>query len=61
MELALALAERGDRILLPDPYYPDYPSGIALAGADLGLVPLDPSAGWQPDFEIDALRRPRSS
>ena len=50
VELALALAEGGDRILLPDPYYPDYPSGIALAGADLGLVPLDPSAGWQPDF-----------
>ena len=23
---------RGDPILLPDPYYPDYPSGIALAG-----------------------------
>ena len=29
LELALALAESGDRILLPDPYYPDYPSGIA--------------------------------
>ena len=28
----LALAERGDTILLPDPYYPDYPSGVALAG-----------------------------
>ena len=27
VELALALAERGDTILLPDPYYPDYPSG----------------------------------
>jgi L-glutamine---4-(methylsulfanyl)-2-oxobutanoate aminotransferase len=51
VELALALAENDDRILLPDPYYPDYPSGIALAGARLGLVPLDPSAGWQPDFE----------
>ena len=50
VELALSLAERGDRILLPDPHYPDYPSGIALAGAGLGLVPLDPSAGWQPDF-----------
>ena len=33
VELALVLAERGDTILLPDPGYPDYPSGVALAGA----------------------------
>jgi L-glutamine---4-(methylsulfanyl)-2-oxobutanoate aminotransferase len=51
VELALCLAEHGDTILLPDPYYPDYPSGIALAGAELDLLPLDPSAGWQPDFD----------
>jgi L-glutamine---4-(methylsulfanyl)-2-oxobutanoate aminotransferase len=51
VELALALAERGQQILLPDPYYPDYPSGAALAGARLGFVPLDPAAGWAPDFE----------
>jgi L-glutamine---4-(methylsulfanyl)-2-oxobutanoate aminotransferase len=50
IELPLALAEKGDRVLLPDPYYPDYPSGIALAGADVGLVPLDPAAGWQPEL-----------
>ena len=48
---ALALAERGDTVLLPDPGYPDYPSGVALAGADLGLLPLDPAAGWAPDFD----------
>jgi aminotransferase len=51
IELALTLAQRGDRILLPDPYYPDYPSGIALAGAELGLVRLDPDAGSQPDLD----------
>ncbi|HEX4519569.1 MAG TPA: aminotransferase class I/II-fold pyridoxal phosphate-dependent enzyme [Gaiellaceae bacterium] len=51
VELALALAEEGDRILLPDPHYPDYTSGVALVGAELGLVPLDPAAGWQPDLE----------
>jgi aminotransferase len=51
MELAEALAGPGDTILLPDPYYPDYPSGVALAGARLGLVPLDPSAGWAPDLD----------
>src|SRR6185369_6690493 len=26
VELAMCLAQRGDRILLPDPHYPDYPS-----------------------------------
>jgi aminotransferase len=50
-ELALALGEGGQTILLPDPYYPDYPSGIALAGAETGLVPLDPVAGWQPALD----------
>ena len=49
-ELALVLAERGSTIVLPDPYYPDYPSGPALAGAQTGFVPLDRSAGWAPDF-----------
>jgi aminotransferase len=51
VELALALAERGDTILLPDPYYPDYPSGPAFAEAEIDLLPLNPSAGWTPDFE----------
>jgi aminotransferase len=51
VELALSLAQRGDTILLPDPYYPDYPSGPALAGAEIGLVPLDPAAGWKPDLD----------
>jgi len=35
---------------LPDPYYPDYPSGPALAGADIGLVPLH-APDWAPDLE----------
>ncbi len=51
VELALSLAQRGDTILLPDPYYPDYPSGAALAGAEIGLLPLDPAAGWAPGLE----------
>jgi aminotransferase len=51
VELAMVLAQRGDTILLPDPYYPDYPSGAALAGADLALLPLDSDAGWAPDLD----------
>jgi aminotransferase len=50
VELALVLAQRGDSILLPDPYYPDYLSGVALAGAELSLLPLDRDAGWAPDL-----------
>jgi aminotransferase len=51
VELALVTAERGSTILLPNPGYPDYPSGVALAGATLAYLPLDPAAGWSPGFE----------
>ena len=51
VELALVLAEAGRTVLLPDPGYPDYPSGAALAGAVHRALPLDPTAGWAPDFE----------
>jgi aminotransferase len=50
VELAEALAEMGQTIVLPDPWYPDYPSGIALGDAVLDEVPLDPDKGWSPDF-----------
>ncbi len=55
VELALVLAERGSGILLPDPGYPDYPSGVALAAARLAPLRLDPAAGWAPAFD-DASR-----
>lgn len=51
VELVLCVAERGDTVLLPDPYYPDYPSGVALAGAELGHLALDPGAGFAPRFD----------
>jgi L-glutamine---4-(methylsulfanyl)-2-oxobutanoate aminotransferase len=51
VELSLVLADDGDAVLLPDPYYPDYPSGPALAGAEIGYVRLDPGRGWAPDFD----------
>jgi aminotransferase len=50
VELALVLADEGQTVVLPDPYYPDYPSAPALAGARTGLLPLTPSHGWAPDF-----------
>ena len=51
VELVLCLAEGGDTVLLPDPYYPDYPSGVALAGARLDYVGLDPGRGYAPRFD----------
>jgi L-glutamine---4-(methylsulfanyl)-2-oxobutanoate aminotransferase len=51
VELALVTADRGSSILLPDPGYPDYPSGVALAGARLGRLELVADAGWSPDFD----------
>jgi L-glutamine---4-(methylsulfanyl)-2-oxobutanoate aminotransferase len=51
VELALVLVERGRTLLLPDPGYPDYPSGAALAAARHVPLPLDPAAGWAPDFD----------
>ena len=50
VELAIALADHGDTVLLPDPGYPDYPSGVALAGARLESLPLVEAGGWAPDF-----------
>jgi aminotransferase len=50
VELALCLAGRGEAIVLPDPGYPDYASGVALAGARELRVSLDPDAAFAPDL-----------
>jgi aminotransferase len=52
VEVALAVAERGDRIALPDPGYPDYHSAVALAHARRLALPLDDRG--RPEW--DALR-----
>jgi len=51
VELAIVLAERGSRVLLPDPGYPDYPSGVALAAARLEPLRLEPDRGWAPQWD----------
>jgi len=49
VELALVLAGRGTRILLPDPGYPDYNSAVALAGAERVALPL--AADGRPEWD----------
>lgn len=48
--LPLAVMDAGDIALMPDPYYPVYPSAVALAGGECYTMPLDPARGWLPDF-----------
>jgi aminotransferase len=51
VELALCLAEEDETILVADPGYPDYRSGVALADARHAPLPLDPDAGFAPNFD----------
>src|SRR5205823_12300845 len=46
VEVALAVAERGSTIVLPDPGYADYPSAVALAAAKRGSLPVEPEPDW---------------
>ena len=50
MLVAAATAGPGTQVLVPDPGYPDYLSGVALAGAEAVALPLEPSAAFQPDL-----------
>jgi alanine-synthesizing transaminase len=38
--LALAMVERGDTVLVPNPAYPIHPYGFVIAGADIRHVPI---------------------
>ena len=48
--LPLAVLDPGDAALLLDPYYPSHMGGLHLASAEPLLLPLDPEAGWRPNF-----------
>jgi aminotransferase len=49
MEFAQVCVERGDRVVLPDPGYPDYRSAVALAAAL--HMPLPLLADARPDWD----------
>ncbi len=54
-------AQPGDTCLVPDPGYPDYWSGVALAGASMSFMPLMEENGFLPDYSaIDPAVADRS-
>lgn len=50
VELPQCLLNPGDTILVPDPGYPDYWSGVALANAKMEMMPLTEERGYLPDY-----------
>ncbi|PWT71052.1 MAG: LL-diaminopimelate aminotransferase [Chloroflexi bacterium] len=48
--LPLAVMDRGDTALVPDPGYPVYPTAVTLAGGIVVSVPLSQEEGWLPDL-----------
>ncbi|MEX1177278.1 MAG: aminotransferase class I/II-fold pyridoxal phosphate-dependent enzyme [Nitriliruptor sp.] len=50
----LALCDPGDEVIVLDPVYDSYPAIVAIAGAELVRVPIDPpreDRGWHLDLE----------
>lgn len=47
----LAVLNPGEISLVPDPCYPVYRSSSMFAGADVYMMPLEPSLGFRPDLE----------
>ncbi len=50
VEISQCLLNEGDSVLVPDPGYPDYFSGIALAGGVIEPMPLLKENNFHPDF-----------
>ncbi len=52
VEIPQCLLNPGDGVMVPDPGYPDYLSGIALAEARMIKMPLREENGFLPDYQI---------
>ncbi|MDZ5470534.1 pyridoxal phosphate-dependent aminotransferase [Bacillus sp. 31A1R] len=50
VEIPQCLLEPGDSLLVPDPGYPDYWSGVALAKAEMITMPLKEENQFLPDY-----------
>ncbi|WP_311315675.1 pyridoxal phosphate-dependent aminotransferase [Neobacillus niacini] len=51
VEIPQCLLNPGDTILVPDPGYPDYWSGVALAGAEMTTMPFTEENQFLPDYD----------
>ncbi|WP_146552920.1 pyridoxal phosphate-dependent aminotransferase [Rummeliibacillus sp. SL167] len=51
VELPLAILNPGDTMLLPDPGYPDYLSGVTLADVKFETMPLLAENDFLPDYQ----------
>ncbi|MDQ0484261.1 pyridoxal phosphate-dependent aminotransferase [Guptibacillus hwajinpoensis] len=51
VEVSQCLLNKGDVALVPDPGYPDYWSGVAMAEADMHMMPLFEQNEFLPDYE----------
>ena len=51
VEISEIYLNPGDIALVPDPGYPDYFSGVALAGGRMAKMPLLEQNGFLPDFD----------
>jgi alanine-synthesizing transaminase len=49
--LAMAVVDRGDAVLVPNPAYPIHPYGFVLAGADVRHVPIGPGIDFFDELE----------
>jgi L-glutamine---4-(methylsulfanyl)-2-oxobutanoate aminotransferase len=50
VEIPQCLLNPGDTVLVPDPGYPDYLSGVALAKAEMEMMPLREKNHFLPDY-----------
>ncbi|TNJ63541.1 pyridoxal phosphate-dependent aminotransferase [Paenibacillus hemerocallicola] len=50
VEISQCLLNPGDVCLVPDPGYPDYWSGVELAGGRMAFMPLKEQNGFLPDY-----------
>lgn len=50
VELPMCLLNEGELMLLPDPGYPDYLSGVVLANVQYQTFPLKPENKFLPDY-----------
>ncbi len=49
--LAMAIVDKGDAVLVPNPSYPIHPFGFVIAGADVRHVPIGPDHDFFAELE----------